>query len=161
VACSAQIQMGIHPDSAFLALVNAHEETLLRAARLLTGDWERAEDLLQDTLAWLLSAWERLSREPAAPLRVRQRLVAAYLDSHRPADADDAAAELDEEAPVPPAHRHLVASLADLRPEDRAVLVSRYYLGLSAAEIGEVLGTDAEGVTATAAQALATLRWVR
>jgi len=161
VPCSAQIRMGINPDSAFLALVNAHEETLLRAARLLTGDWERAEDLLQDTLAWTLSAWETLSREPAAPLRVRQRLVAAYLDGDGSAGAEDEEADLDEEAPVPPARRQLVDSLADLEPEDRAVLVSRYYLGLSATEIGEVLGTDAEDVAATAAQALATLRWVR
>jgi DNA-directed RNA polymerase specialized sigma24 family protein len=72
--------MAIHPDSAFLALVDAHEETLLRAARLLTGDWEQAEDLLQSTLAWMLSAWQTLGGEPAAPLRLRQRLVAAYLE---------------------------------------------------------------------------------
>jgi RNA polymerase sigma factor (sigma-70 family) len=153
--------MGIHPDSAFLALVNAHEETLLRAARLLTGDWDRAEDLLQETLAWTLTAWDALSRQPAAPLRVRQRLVAAYLDGDGPAGGEDAEADPDEEPPVPPARRQLVDSLADLEPEDRAVLVSRYYLGLSPAEIGEVLGTDAEEVAATAAQALATLRWVR
>jgi DNA-directed RNA polymerase specialized sigma24 family protein len=161
VSCSAPIRMVSHPDSAFLALMNAHEETLLRAARLLTGDWERAEELLQDTLAWTLSAWETLSGEPAAPLRVRQRLVAAYLDGGGSAGAEAEELDLDDEPPVPPARRQLVDSLADLDPEDRAVLVSRYYLGLSAAEIGEVLGTDAEEVAATAAQALAGLRWVR
>jgi DNA-directed RNA polymerase specialized sigma24 family protein len=153
--------MATHPDPAFLALMQAHEETLLRAARLLTGDWERAEELLQDTLAWTLSAWETLSGERAAPLRVRQRLVAAYLDGGGAADAEDAGADLDDEPSVPPARRQLVDSLADLDAEDRAVLFSRYYLGLSAAEIGDVLGTDAEEVAATAAQALADLRWVR
>ena len=153
--------MGHHPDSAFLALVAAHEETLLRAARLLTGDWPRAEELLQDTLAWTLSAWETLSAEPAAPLRVRQRLVAGYLAGNGAVAAADEEADLDEDAAAPPARRQLVDSLADLNAEDRAVLVSRYYLGLSAAEIGEVLGTDAEEVATAAADALAALRWVR
>jgi RNA polymerase sigma factor (sigma-70 family) len=153
--------MDSHLDSAFLALMSVHEETLLRAARLLTGDWDRAEELLQDTLAWTLSAWQTLDGEGAAPLRVRQRLVAAYLAGDGPADPRDAEPDVDEERPVPRAHRQLVDSLADLTAEDRAVLVSRYYLGLSAAEIGEVLGTDAGEVAATAAQAMASLRWVR
>jgi DNA-directed RNA polymerase specialized sigma24 family protein len=153
--------MGKHPDSAFLALVDAHEETLLRAARLLTGDWDRAEALLQDTLAWALAAWDALSREPATPLRLRQRLVAAYLDGGGTAEESDEEAGLGEEAPVPPARRQLVDSLADLSPEDRAIVVSRYYLGLSAAEIGEALGVDAEEVALAATEALAWLRWVR
>jgi DNA-directed RNA polymerase specialized sigma24 family protein len=166
VACSAWIRMGRHPDSAFLALVDAHEEMLLRAARLLTGDWDRAEDLLQDTLAWALAAWDTLSREPATPLRLRQRLVAAYLDGGDSAGEDDEEPGFGEpglggDSPVPPAHRQLVDSLAELNPEHRAILVSRYYLGLSAAEIGEVLGVEAEDVAAVAEQALASLRWVR
>jgi DNA-directed RNA polymerase specialized sigma24 family protein len=176
--CSALIRMAIHPNPGFLALVDAHEETMLRAARLLTGDWERAEELLQNTLAWALSKWDTLGTEPAAPLRVRQRLVANYLDDLGPADADDAEAEdlddpfdedeeLDDEQefdqypPVPsPRQGHLLDSLADLDPEDRAVVVARYYLGLSAAEIGEILGADAEEVATAEAHALATLRRV-
>jgi len=164
----ATIRMARQPDSAFLALVDAHEETLLRAARLLTGDWDRAEALLQDTLAWALAAWDTLSHEPGTPLRLRQRLVAAYLDGGGSAgegDGDDGERDFGgepdfgEDVPVPPAHRQLVDSLAYLNPEDRTILVSRYYLGLSAAEIGEVLGVEAEEVALAAAEALARLRW--
>ncbi len=152
--------MGTHPDPAFLALVEAHEEVLLRAARLLTGDWQRAEDLLQDTLAWTMSGWETLDAEPGAPLRVRQRLVAGYLEGNGSVAAAEEA-DPDEHGTAPPGRRQLVDSLADLNAEDRAILVSRHYLGLSAAEIGEVLGTDAEDVTTAGAQALAALRRVR
>jgi RNA polymerase sigma factor (sigma-70 family) len=55
----------------------------------------------------------------------------------------------------------VVDSLAALDPEERAVLVSRYYLDLSAAEIGEVLGVDADEVGTTAARAIAALRGER
>jgi DNA-directed RNA polymerase specialized sigma24 family protein len=166
--------MAIHPDPGFLVLVTAHEDTLLRAARLLTGDWARAEDLLRETLIWALTEWRTLADEGAAPLRVRQRLVAMYLSADG-ATADEAVLEDAAEGagsldglprPVyarPPssAGPMLVDTLGDLEPEDRAVLVSRYYLGLSAAEIGEVLGVDVWEVEGIAAQAVARVRRVR
>ena len=61
-------------------------------------------------------------------------------------------------AQQPPDSASLVAGLRVLSAEDRAVVVSRYYLGLSAAEIGEVLDVDAEDVDATAVSVLAALR---
>jgi DNA-directed RNA polymerase specialized sigma24 family protein len=172
------------PDPAFLALVDAHEEMLLRAARLLTGDWDRAEELLRDTLAWTLTAWQSLGADDAAPLRVRQRLVTTYLETEPGpdpateqsesdgADGDDGA---DDEqngeggeqvgylngSERPLRRPALVDSLAGLAAEDRAVVVSRYYLGLSAGEIGEILGLDAEEISAAAAHALTVLRWAR
>jgi DNA-directed RNA polymerase specialized sigma24 family protein len=202
-----------HPPSpSFLALVRDQEDTLLRAARLLTGDWQDAEDLLRDTLAWALSAWESLGETGTARLRVRQRLVAGFLerglaaraaedgaededwvedddaaDADDPATVDERPATADPSAPTgwpasynpPPAGpsrveagdglpsvlvpppRGIVSSLAALDPEDRAVVVSRYYLGLSAGEISEVLGIDAEQVTVKAVRTLAGLRWQR
>jgi DNA-directed RNA polymerase specialized sigma24 family protein len=143
--------MSLRPDPDFLALIAEHEEALLRAARLLTGDWERAEHLLRDTLAWALAGWEVLAAEEVAALRIQQRLIADFLSG-----------QADTEPPPAPVgadgQQALVEALAGLPAEDRAVVVSRYYLGLSAPEIGEILGAEAEQVSAVAARALAVLR---
>lgn len=198
-----------NPDPAFVSLLRAQQESLLRAARLLTGEWATAEDLLQDTFAWALGAWQSLAESGTAPLRVRQRMVSVYLadaaaaaaeqDEDDAADEeydDDAASDDIDEGPAadypgdpdgdaagadepgsggpwsgagdwedeptvaqqPPDSASLVAGLRVLSAEDRAVVVSRYYLGLSAAEIGEVLDVDAEDVDATAVSVLAALR---
>jgi RNA polymerase sigma factor (sigma-70 family) len=140
-------------DPAFLALVAAHEEALLRAARLLTGDWERAEDLLRNTLAWALAGWEMLTEDEVATLRIQQRLIANFLSSQAAATAAEPPDNAESTADRPA----LVTALSTLPAEDRAVVVSRYYLGLSAAEIGEILGVDAEEVSTAAARALAAL----
>jgi DNA-directed RNA polymerase specialized sigma24 family protein len=142
-------------DPAFLALVAAHEEALLRAARLLTGDWEQAEGLLRDTLAWALAGWEMLLDDEVAALRIQQRLIANFLSSQSAAGEPEPAGSAESTADRPA----LVTALAGLPAEDRAVVVSRYYLELSAPEIGEILGVEAESVSAIAARALAALRW--
>lgn len=187
------------PDPAFVSLLRAQQESLLRAARLLTGDWAEAEDLLRDTFAWALGDWLSLAGSGTAPLRVRQRLVSVYLADAAAAerDQDDELEEYDDDPdlrelgidepgperagedvpgpggmrtetadgedvssalPEPPKSPSLVAGLRVLSPEDRSVVVSRYYLGLSAAEIGEILEIDAEDVDATAVSVLAALR---
>ncbi|HVD27465.1 MAG TPA: hypothetical protein VNC79_03080 [Mycobacteriales bacterium] len=176
------------PDPAFLAVLEAQQEPLLRAARLLTGDWPAAEQLLRDTLAWAIGGWQSLTAGGTAPLRVRQRLISAYLADARAAEADEEPDEdYDEDyedvdpqdaASAPPGDddgssggadepgdgdpapgsASLVAALAVLSREDRVIVVSRYYLGLSAAEIGDVLDVDDEDVDATAVSVLAALR---
>ena len=50
------------------------------------------------------------------------------------------------------------ASLEQLSAKDRAMLVARYYLDLSAAEIAEIVGSDAEDVDAITVRVLAGLR---
>ena len=131
--------MRTSPDPAFVSLLRAQQEPLLRAARLLTGDWIEAEDLLRDTFGWALGASLSLAGSGTAPVQVRQRLVARYL-----ADAEPG------RMAVPLVRRALPfgASLEQLSAKDRAMLVARYYLDLSAAEIGEILDIDAEDVDA-------------
>ena len=146
------------PDPAFLALVDTHEETLLRASRLLTGDWDLADELLRDTLSWALVSWKSLARNGLGPLRTRQRLVAAYLISQPPDEPGESAtddAEPERSDPTQP----LLAALARLDPVDRATVVAQYYLGLSAAEIGEILGREEADVADAAVEALRELGW--
>ena len=61
----------------------------------------------------------------------------------------------------PPESPSPVAGRRVLSAEDRSVVVLRYYLGLSAAEIGETLDIDAEDVDAVAVSVLAALRRAR
>src|SRR5215203_5305487 len=84
------------PPAAFVSLLRVQQEPLLRAARLLTGDWAAAEDLLRRTLAWALAHWGTFEEDatPAA-LVVRLRLIALYLA--------DTAVDDDPDAPAWPA----------------------------------------------------------
>jgi hypothetical protein len=132
-------------DPAFLELVSAYEDGLLRAARLLTGDWAAGETLLRGTLAWALAGWDVLAADEDPGVRLQQRLVASYL-----AGADTAGA-------VPVDGSGLVPALATLDPEDRALVVAHYYLELTAAEVAEILGADAADVSDSAARILSEL----
>lgn len=121
---------------------------MARGARLLTGDWPAAEDLLEQTVTEALRTWRTLEDAGDVATRLRQWLVARYLDGHRSA-----------RVAVPlVAGASLSAGLRVLSAEDRAIVVSRYYLDLSAAEIAEVLDADPEQVAATAARLLEDLR---
>jgi len=158
------------PDPAFLAVLRAQQEPLLRAARLLTGDWPAAEQLLRDTLVWAVGAWQSLEASGTAPVRLRQRMISAYLADTSPEDPEeDFSQEEDEAADLLragdlsklrgiPHPASFDEGLAVLPPEDRVIVVSRYYLSLSAAEIGEVLDVDDEEVDAIAVSVLAALR---
>ena len=194
------------PPEAFVSLARAQQDSLLRAGRLLTGDWEAAEELLRKTLAWALANWDVIeeAQMPAA-LAVRQRIIELYLTEQRieedyeqdedddeeggavgpagvpdagpgPAGRQEATPGLgpgtglpgeglgewhDEETaiihgPLPPAS--FLETLAVLTPESRGIVVARYYLSLSAAEIGTVADIDAEDVDEAAVSILAALR---
>ncbi len=49
-------------DEAFTEFVRAHGPSLLRTARLLTGDRVRGEDLAQNALARAYSQWSKVER---------------------------------------------------------------------------------------------------
>jgi hypothetical protein len=101
-------------DPGYLALVSATEGELLRAARLLTGDWAGAETLLRSTLAWALRAWEVLSIDPAARTRLRQRLIATYLVGPGAEPASGAAAPARLPARLPAPNGTAARSLTDI-----------------------------------------------
>ena len=67
-------------EEAFRAFVEANGATLLHAARLLTGDHHRGEDLVQTTLTKCTSSGDRID----APLAyARKALVTGHIDSTR------------------------------------------------------------------------------
>ena len=151
-------------EAGFRAFVEANGATLLHAARLLTGDHHRGEDLVQTALTKVYLKWGRID----APLPyARKALVNAHIDQsrrrwwgERPTEtlpepvedepaSDTAAAESRDEL------RRILAGLA---PRERAVVVLRYYCDLSEQDTAATLGMPVGTVKSTCARALARLR---
>jgi RNA polymerase sigma-70 factor (sigma-E family) len=148
-------------DAAFRTFVETNGATLLHAARLLTGDHHRGEDLVQTALTRVYLRWDRID----APLAyARKALVTAHIDSTRrrwwgekPTEtlpevaADDGAGSADE-------RDELRRLLAGLSPKERAVIVLRYYCDLSEHDAAATLGVPVGTVKSTCSRALARLR---
>ena len=149
-------------ETAFREFVEANGPTLLHAARLLTGDPQRAEDLVQTALTKLYLKWGR-AREPLA--YARRVLVSTHIDSSRRRWwGERATDELPEQPADDPG---LIASddrdelrrlLGELSPQERAVVVLRYYCDLSEKDTAAALRVPVGTVKSATARALARLR---
>ncbi|MEU4562674.1 SigE family RNA polymerase sigma factor [Actinoplanes sp. NPDC023936] len=138
---------------------------LLRYAILLSGDREQASDLVQDVLTKALLKWRRIGALEEPYAYVRTMLTNEYLSFLRRrrvptvplswTTRDTAAAA--EPAPDRP-DEEVWRLLGGLPRQQRAVIVLRYYEGLSDPEIAEVLRCRPTTVRGYASRALATLR---
>ena len=70
-------------DEEVTAFVRARYGHLLRTAYLLCGDREKAEDLVQTTLAKTVVAWSRLQRSEGIDHYVERVLVNTFVSSRR------------------------------------------------------------------------------
>jgi RNA polymerase sigma-70 factor (sigma-E family) len=140
---------------------------LLRFAVVLCGDRWLAEDVVQEVLVRAHARWDRLGSLDKPDAYVRRMVVNEFLSWRRRSARVLSVAdvpELERAADRPDlAGRHadrdlLVAELAKLPRRQRAVLVMRYYGGLSDAEIAEDLGCSPGTVRSHASRALARLR---
>lgn len=155
-------------EAEFVAFVTSRGHALLRTAYLLTNQRQEAEDLLQTALSKTYGAWRRLRAPQAAEAYVRTTMVrdAARIRSRRNSRPETLVADPPERLQRhPPAHAvgeadadELWAALASLPPRQRAVLVLRYYEGLTEREIADVLGCSTGTVKSQASKALAKLR---
>lgn len=121
------------PDVRFLHLVEDYGDILLRAARLLCGDWAQAEDLLQRALARTLIRWDPRHSDSEAAAGAQLELVATYLDE---------LPELDSEPPRVGRRGPLLAGLTELESAVRATVIGRYYLRVSDRDLAELLGVE-------------------
>ena len=144
----------------------ARSAALLRVGFALTGDWQRAEDLLQTALVSSYRQWARID-DPEA--YVRQVMVRAYLGWRRrrwsgevPAAHPSAkAGQVDQ-----PDQAHLavelrgavMGALSMLPARQRAVIVLRYYLDLSEEATAHMLNVSRGTVKSQASKGLTTLR---
>ena len=136
---------------------------LLRSAWLLTGDWHRAEDLVQTVLARAYGRWSRI-RAGTPDAYLRAMLATTYLSWwRRKWRGEIPYGELPERPGQDRNHdvelRHSVgAALARLPDRQRAVLMLRYHGDLTEAATADALGISVGTVKSYTARALATLR---
>ncbi|WP_194893943.1 SigE family RNA polymerase sigma factor [Catenulispora pinisilvae] len=141
---------------------------LVRFAYGLTGDRGHAEDLAQTALAKAYASWSRVRRAEDPDAYVRRILINANHRRFRkrrveertgdvPVDvlqgltiADDTGAFDEREA--------LMSALMELPPKQRAVVVLRYWDGLTETQAATVLGCSVGTVKSQASRALAKLR---
>jgi RNA polymerase sigma-70 factor (sigma-E family) len=153
-------------DPTVATLFREHHGELVRLAVLMVGDLPTAEDVVQDVYASLHSRWSQITARDAVLPYVRaavlngcrsvlrrRRLTGRIGAAHREEPADSAESELI----LSEDRRAVLAALTRLPRRRREVLVLRYYLGLSEAEIAAVLGISPGTVKSTAARGLAAL----
>lgn len=160
-------RQGRGADEAFVrALYAEHGGALLRyALHLMSGDRQRAEDLVQETI---VRAWrhpEALTDRPARPWLfavARNLAVDAYRARQaRPTELGEASLSLlpaDDDADRTLESWAVADALASLRPEHRRVIIETYYRGCSVAEAAATLGIPAGTVKSRTFYALKALK---
>jgi RNA polymerase sigma-70 factor (sigma-E family) len=139
---------------------------VLRFAGVLAGDRGLAEDVVQEVLIRAHKRWPQIGELDRPEMYVRKMVVNEYLSWRRrswrlipggsPADVDN---RLTPDHALAHAERDaLLAELDKLPRRQRAVLVLRYYEGLSDSEIAEVLGCAPGTIRGYASRGLAALR---
>jgi RNA polymerase sigma factor (sigma-70 family) len=144
------------------SLFRLHEQALARFLFGIVGEVELAEDLLQETFlaacrwpdrveaavtpeAWLFGVARHLAM---TALRKRYRFRSAL----RRARSREVAP-----APVTSSARDALNLLADLSPDDRALVLLRYWYGFHAPEIAQITGRTPAAVRKRLERSLAAL----
>ncbi len=146
----------------FREFVATRMASLRKLAYVTCGDWHAAEDAVANALAKLYPRWRRLER----PDLYAQTMVfrAAIDETRRPWRRERSAGDALPDVQQPDASSviderlRIRAALFTLPPNHRAVLVLRYYAGLTVEETAEVLGTRPGTVKSHTARGLAKLR---
>ena len=148
----------------FTRFVTESSGRLLRTAWLLTSHREHAQDLTQLAFAKTFAAWRRVRRDDAEAY-ARRVLVNSYIDWWRRAPWRERATERLPERGAVPDHAAtideraaLTAALAQLTRRERTIVVLRYYVDLSEAEVAAHVGISVGTVKSTSSKALAKLR---
>lgn len=148
----------------FTVFVAVRYDALVRTAFLFVGDRGHAEDLAQTALLRTYSHWGRLRNQDAAEAYTRKtmaRLAGRW--SRRRWRGELPSGDLLEHGAVDPlsasaATLDLYVALGGLPWPQRAVLVLRYFEGLSEAETAAVLRCSPGTVKSRASRARAALR---
>lgn len=169
--------MPLHPrpdprDEAFVAFVAARSRSLQRAAYLMVGDTQRAEDLTQEALVKTYAAWPRL-RDPAnAEAYCRKAITTTAIGwfrrkawTHERSVAEPPEPSAGGGAHGVPGHADAVAdrealwaALRRLPPRQRAAVVLRYYEDLTEAQTAAAMGCAVGTVKSQVSAAMRRLR---
>ena len=151
-------------EDGFTDFVLTHSAALFRTAYLMTGDYQRAEDLLQTTLVRVYQRWPRVKAMDWPMAYARKVLVSQEASWWRRRSSHETTLLLLDE-PVRgdrteevAEHERVWRAVLSLPARQRAVTVLRYYEDLSEAETASVMGVSVGTVKSTTSRALAKLR---
>ena len=152
-------------DAGFAAFVRANSASLFGTAYLLTGSADRAEELLQDTLARLYPRWDRVQAAESPLAYVRRCVANRFVSSRRSPSARDVSLH---ELPEMPDTASLADRVADrgllwqllgrLPDRQRAALVMRYFHDQPDAEIAKAIGCRTATVRSLISRGIAAMR---
>lgn len=147
----------------FGEFVEASLPGLLRYGHALTGNPHDAADLVQTVLEKMGSRWTVVQHKTGDPLAyIRRSMANAHISRWRRIKRENLVADIPDTQPHVPAdpfeHEPLWQALRNLPPRQRAVMVLRYYEGLSEIEIAAALGISQGTVKSQASKAIASLR---
>ncbi len=149
-------------DQSYTAFVRATWGEHLRLAWLLTGDQDRAEELLQDCLVKLYPRWLRVASRGDPQAYLRRMLVNARVSRWRRSRREelvwDAPDREDPRAVQREPDDHLQRALRALSRQQRAVMVLRHYADLTEQEVATTLGCSVGSVKTHHSRAVARLR---
>ena len=152
-------------EVAFARLVAIHYADMARVAYVIIGDAALAQDAVQS--AWVI-AWRKL-RSVRDPQRPRPWLLAIAVNEARQIVRRQrrvSVVEIDPQLRAAPwsdpavgiARLDLTRALAQLTPDDRALLALRYVAGIDAAELGTLTGRSASGTRTRLSRLTARMR---
>ena len=127
-------------EAAYVEFVTARQNHLRRVAYAVCGDWQRADALLDHALTRLYVVWPRQQRDGTEEVFVRRTILSIVDDSPaapRPGSGPSA----------------LFSTLQSLPLAQRKAAVLRHWLGLSAQEAADELGTTIRSVESQTARA--------
>lgn len=157
-------------DAGFTEFVAARQIVFRRVAYAICGDWDQAEDLLQQALTKLYLAWPRIRRRGAEDAYLRKALLSTHIDATRRRASRPERLGLEVErggdqvgepvvAGTAPEERDaLIGALQELPEMQRKVVVLRHLLDLPIAQVATELGIGAGTVKSHDARGLARLR---
>jgi RNA polymerase sigma-70 factor (sigma-E family) len=143
------------------SFVVTHNQTLMRLAWVLTGEQQRAEDLVQSTLLKTWSSWSRVQAADDRLAYVRRILINAHIaHSRRRWSGEIPSASLPEITDSEPMREveALRSILSTLTPRQRAAVALRFVDDLDDATIAEALGCSVQTVRSQISKALSRLR---
>ncbi|GAA1237763.1 SigE family RNA polymerase sigma factor [Oryzihumus leptocrescens] len=160
--------------TALTDLYAAHWASLVRLAWLLVRDQQVAEEAVQDAFVSMHARWQQL-RDPEAALAYLRRSVVntsrsvvrhrVVEDRHLAREASSPTspwrtteASAEERAVAHEQGEELLSALRGLPRRQREVLVLRYYLDLTEAQIADALGISPGSVKSHAHRGLSSLR---
>jgi RNA polymerase sigma-70 factor (sigma-E family) len=149
-------------DAEFTAWAQVETPGLLRRAYLLSADWQRAEDLVQETLVRLYVHWSRVDRHDNPVAYAHTTLFHVFISGRRRKSASERpTAELPERPSVDPSADlalDLARALDLLSPRERCVVIARYLDDRSVVDVARMVGRTPGWVRTTAHRALERLR---